>query len=553
MQVITFGKHANKLLSEIPTDYLNWVVKTINNKPDLVNIIKQELDVRNKPVDKYDPLIFGKDQTENIVNITVNTNGANIFFKDGTTTIVPYKPWALGPYEATNAKRLEGNQHYKFIKEYDYDSYVNDLLDNKPYEIFTSRSIEEGFMMRNGYTYYKGLKIEDVSLLSFDIETTSIDASLPGSEVVLITNTFRSNNCITHKMFDIHDYNFDQIKMIEAWESWVIKVNPDILLGHNVFSFDLPYLNTIKPLKLGRDNSEINVEHKKSKFRKDGSQQYEYHNIKIFGREICDTMFLSIKYDTSRHFPSYGLKSIEKHLKLVDDTRIEWDFTANPVKSFYKINGKLWQDFKEYCKQDGDSPIKMFDIMAPSFFYMNQSVPKTFQQMINEATGSQLDSIMIRGYLQQEKSIAQSSKKVEFEGAISIGVSGVYKNVFKQDISSLYPSIMLQYEIYDSKKDPEKNLVSILRYFREQRLINKKLAKDTGERYYDDLQNSMKIGINSLYGYMGAGYLLYNSPENAAKVTRLGREILEKAITYATGKNLTYWKSLSNTTENEIE
>jgi DNA polymerase elongation subunit (family B) len=549
MQVIPFGKHANKLLPEVPSDYLNWMIKTINDKPDLIEAVKSELKKRKNLKNVYDSLIFGKDSTEYIVNVTINQNGANVFFKDGTSKVIPYKPWALGPYEATNAKRLEGEQHYKFIKEYDYDFYVTDFLDNKPYEIFTPRSVEEGFMMCNGFTYFKGMKTEDASLLSFDIETTTTNAELPGSEVVLISNTFRKNGIITRRLFDIQDYKFNQIQMIDAWETWVREVNPDILLGHNIFSFDLPYLNTIKPLKLGRDGSEIYVEPQKSKFRKDGSQQYEYNNMKIFGREICDTYFLSIKYDISRHFPSYGLKAIEKHLKLVDESRIEWDFTKNSVKTFYKTNDSLWQEFKEYCRQDGDSPIKMFDIMAPSFFYMNQSVPKTFQQMINEATGSQLDSIMIRSYLQDGHSIASSSKKVEFEGAISLGVAGVYKNVFKQDLIALYPSIMLQYEIYDKDKDPKQNLLKILKYVRTERIKNKDLYKKTKNKYYDDLQGSQKIFANSLYGYLGSGYLLYNSPENAAKITRLGRETLEKAIKFATNKDVTYWRELSKEKE----
>ena len=119
-----------------------------------------------------------------------------------------------------------------------------------------------------------------------------------------------------------------------------------------------------------------------------------------------------------------------------------------------------------------------------------------------------------------------------------MGVPGVYENVRKVDVASLYPSIMLQYDIYDKKKDPERKMLKMLEYFRDERLKNKQLTKETGDQYYDDLQAAQKIMINSMYGFMGAGYLLYNYPFGASEVTRYGREILLKGVEWATGHTL---------------
>ena len=224
-------------------------------------------------------------------------------------------------------------------------------------------------------------------------------------------------------------------------------------------------------------------------------------------------------------------------LKLVNDNRIEWDFNKHPVKDVID-NPILWEQFIEYAKDDSDSPIKMVDKMLSTLFYFNQSVPKTLQQMVNEATGSQLDSIMIRSYLQDGYSQPKTSSKVPFEGAVSIGIPGIYKHVKKIDVASLYPSIMLQYNIYDKNKDPNQHLIKILSYFREERLKNKAIAEKTGDKYYDDLQNTQKVAINSLYGFLGAGYLLYNFPEGAAQVTKHGRDIIIKTTEWATGHTL---------------
>jgi DNA polymerase elongation subunit (family B) len=249
-------------------------------------------------------------------------------------------------------------------------------------------------------------------------------------------------------------------------------------------------------------------------------------------------MFLSIKYDIGRDFPSYGLKYIEKHLNLVNENRIEWDFKKYKTNDYQNWPDEIWKDFIKYCEDDGDSPIKMIEIMLPPFFYLCQSVPKTLQQIINEASGSQLDSLMIRSYFQDGYSQPKTSNKVEFEGAISMGVPGVYEDVIKVDVASLYPSIMIEYDIYDRRKDPNKNMLYMLEYFRDERLNNKKLTKETGEKYYDDMQAAQKIMINSMYGFMGAGYLLYNYPKGAAKVTEKGRDILLKGVEWATGHTL---------------
>lgn len=487
---------------------------------------------------KYDRLIFGKDSTEEVVNITIKDEKAFIYFKNGRHEIRPYLNWAIGRDAPQGGTRLTGNQYYKWIKDLDYNKFM-EIKNNWNPKMWTPRTMPEGFMLRSGMTYFKGMKVNEVSLLSFDIETTSLDKEADNAEVVLLSMTYRDREGKIFKaMFDIFDYKTKK----EFWydiNQAVLTWNPDVILGHNIISFDLPYAdhNSIG-LDWGRDGSRITFEEKTSKIRKDGSQQYDFHNVNIHGREVIDTFFLSLKYDIGREFPSYGLKAIEKHLGLVKENR-SWDFQTWPVwkvvQAYKDGNTKIWADFKAYCGDDSDSPIKMFDIMIPSLFYLCQAVPKTLQQMINEASGSQLDSLMIRSYLQDGCSLPNSSRKQEFEGAISMGIPGIYKNVRKVDVASLYPSIMLQYKIHDHQKDPKNHMLQMLAYFRDERLKNKKLASDTGDKYYDDLQNAQKIMINSMYGFLGAGYLLFNYPEGAAEVTRYGREILQKGVEWSTG------------------
>lgn len=498
-----------------------------------------DLDIKDKESSesKYDKLIFGKDSTENITNISIEDGVAHIYRKDAEPLRVPYNMWAVGSTWAEGSHKLKGHQYYKYMKDITQDEYERLRQSWNP-RLWMPRTPEEGFMLKNGHTYYKGMQVSDVSVLSTDIEATGFNPDDPNAEVILISNTFRDNKgSVTKKLFDIHDYE-DQYQMFADWEMFVEKMDPDIIIGHNILGYDLPYMNTQQRLHLGRDGSEVKFDDKTWKFRKDGSQQIEYKNVHINGRDVVDTMFLSIKYDIGRDFPSYGLKQIEQHLELVGDDRIEWDFENFHTKDYKTWPEGKWEEFRKYCEDDGDSPLKMFDIMIPAFFYLTQSVPKTLQQIINEASGSQLDTLMIRSYLQDGYSIPRTSQVKKYEGAVSMGVPGIYENVLKFDVASLYPSIMLEYNIYDKKKDPNRHMLKMLEYFRDERLGNKSLAKSTGEKYYDDMQQAQKIVINSMYGFLGANFLLFNFPDGAEAVTRYGREINIKGIEWATGHTL---------------
>lgn len=480
-------------------------------------------------------IIYGKNKEERIVNISIKDNTVFIFKETDDGVFVeeqPYKHWILSPkcYNESFIE-LKGNQFYKWFKEYEtIEDYY--LAKKNLYKLncFTVHNFQENFMVRNGYTYFKGMKTSDVSLLSFDIETTGLDPQAKDAEVLLITNTYRKGDYFESKTFCVTDYASDS-DMLLAWAGWVCELDPSILLGHNIVIFDIPYMIARCPqLPIGRFGVNLQVESFTREFRKDGSQSYSYNRINCFGREVVDTFFVAIKADIARKYDNYRLKSIIKQEGLEEQNRQHYD------ASLIKTNWSNLEERKKiiaYAEADSRDPIKLFDLMIPSFFYLTPYIPKPFQIMTESATGSQINSVMIRSYLQSDYSVAKDSAAVEYQGAISFGNVGIYNNVFKVDIASLYPSIMRYYKIFPKGKDYNGNFLKILNYFTEERLKNKQLAKDTKERFYDDLQNAQKIVINSAYGFMGASGLNYNYPEGAALVTKYGREIITKAINWA--------------------
>ena len=95
-------------------------------------------------------------------------------------------------------------------------------------------------------------------------------------------------------------------------------------------------------LLLGKDISEIVYSKKPKKFRKDGSQTYDYFEAKIFGRQLIDTFFLSIKYDIARKYESYGLKQIISQEGLEKKDRTKWDFEKIMPKEIWDNYSVDW-------------------------------------------------------------------------------------------------------------------------------------------------------------------------------------------------------------------
>jgi len=481
-------------------------------------------------------LIFGKDLTKNVVSIEAGDGEVTIFKETEygvTEEKRDYYPWILRHANNTDEKpNLEGSLYFntydKFKTHQDLRNETKNLYSNNT-KYFNVRDDKERCLINKGITYYKGLKVENVSVLSFDIETNGLTMD-KNSKVYLISNTYKFNNKVVRKLFTVDDYS-NQREMIDAWCKFVRDINPSIITGHNIFGYDLPYLRNIqRHLNLGRNNTPAQFDHRPSFYRKDGSQTYEYKNVKIYGREVVDTFFLSLKYDIGRNYSNYSLKTIIREEGLEKEGRQFYDPTligknwTNPIEKAKII---------EYCKDDADDSLALYELMIPSFFYLNQSVPMSLQNIINKASGSQINSVMMRGYLQDQHSVPEPSPVCSFTGGISFGNPGIYNDVYKVDVASLYPSIMLQYRIYDKHKDPQGKFLEMVDYFTEERLLNKAKGKETGDRYYKDLEQSQKIMINSAYGFMGARGLNFNSPQNASRVTQLGRAILGRGIRFA--------------------
>ena len=536
-------------------DYLDLEADTIEFKEEVDGLLVRTNDydafvpekyrhiIQPPPTSKYDNhLIYGKNPTEGIVACEVDDSKLILYMNDGTTQEKPMIYWILTPKPIKGSKKLEGDLHYKYATEFKTNKEfraATGFLKSKGKDFYTVWDPREAAMIYYGFTLFKGLKVEDVSVLSFDIEAAGLNHD-SDSKVFLITNTLRSGSKTIKKHFRVDEYGDNDIAMIQDWCEWVVEQDPTVITGHNIYGYDFPYIQHCygKPLPLGKNGEEAKLSNSVSRFRVDGNTSWDYNKINILGRHIIDGMFLAVKHDIERNYPSWGLKQIAEYEGLIKEGRQFYD--ASKIRDNW-CNPVEREKIVAYGKDDSDDSLALYDLMIPSIFYMSQYLPKTFQNMGVSASGSQLNALMVRAYIQEGHSIPKASEHEYVAGGMSYGIPGIYKNVIKWDAKSFYPSTILAYNIYDKIKDPKAYYYEMVKYFTYRRFQQKEQYVKTGDKYYDDLQAASKVFANSAYGLLGVSGLNFNSPNNAIKITQLCRSSLQKTILWATGKDTDYW------------
>lgn len=487
-----------------------------------------------------DSIIFGSDTRQNVVNVSVKFGRVYVYREEGSEVkcdVEAFQPWMLASEPLDSRfEELEGNSFFKYIKQFRNEKDYRNARENWRYrDIWALGSLPEQYLVSSGVTYFKDSNPKNVRTLFFDIETTGLTHDYK-SRVLLISNTFRANGQIVKKLFSVDEYETDN-EMLRAWVKWVKKIDPSVMVTYNGWNFDLPYIMYCAwkhgvTLDLGRDGSELTFAKHESKFRQDQNRTIAYKEPRIFGREQVDLFFVTQKYDIGKKFSNYRLKTVVKEAGLQKEGRQFYD--AGLI--FKKWDDKVEREkIKQYAIDDADDTMSVYDLVIDGFFYPSQNVPKTFQTMCMSASGSQINSMLLRAYLAVGHSIPKASEKQKFQGAISKGYPGVYHNVHSLDVASLYPSIILTYNVTDKEKDPYEYVLYMVKYFREQRLVYKKLAAD-GSAYYKSMDAVAKAFLNSFYGFYGTKGLHFSSPHCASEVTRYGREILTTAMDWAKGK-----------------
>lgn len=501
-------------------------------------------------------VLFGVDPTEGIVAVEpVGEDMMRLFlrtenrleFRDEPFTpflLVEDKKMLQGFKRPCHFEALSSENEYKFLTLFERWSdclkartylhkttRVPPSTPEAPY-FFLSDPIHQ-FLLLTGKTLFKGFAFEDLHRLALDIETATAPGyafSNPQREEDRILSIALMDNRSNEEVLFASEYG--EREMLETLGERIRCLDPDVLEGHNLFNFDLEYIVTrarmhgVK-LQWGRDDSEPRI--RRSRFSV-AERTIDYTRMDIYGRHVVDTLFLLQYYDVvARELESYALKAAARHFGLaaaertyIEPEEINWYYEHKP------------EQLKRYNLDDVRETLALSELLAYPFFLQARIFPFSYQNIFVRGNATKINALFIREYLRQRASVPRPGEAEAFAGGYTdVFRHGVVRPVISCDVASLYPSILLS----NNLKPPGDSLdvfLPLLRDLRNFRLEAKKSAQTVEDPhqkdYYEALQQTFKILINSFYGYLGTRLHHFADPHLAGVVTRRGREIIAQMI-----------------------
>jgi DNA polymerase elongation subunit (family B) len=420
--------------------------------------------------------------------------------------------------------------------------------------------------------------------MSLDIETTS-ENGFPSveearEEILCITvKDFTSKKIITwgcgefrNSRDDVH-YVYCQNErelLLKFLEYWVQKT-PDVITGWNVKFFDMPFIcrriDRMLSIKHMRSMSPWNSVRERKLFVK-GQEKIYYDIIGVATLDYYD-LYQKFTYTNQESYRLDHIAFVELGQKKLDHSEFE------NFQDFYRSD---WQKFIEYNIHD----VELVDMLEDKMKLIELAVTMAYDAKVNfEDVFYQVrmwDSIIYDALTQENIVIppkTESTKDQQYAGAyVKEPVPGIYDWVVNFDLNSLYPHLIMQYNIspetllddrvsginvdkllnreidtstldgvtmcpngtlFTTKK--QGFLPKLMQKIYTERTIYKKkmlaakqeyentkdpqLVKDIAK--YNNIQMARKIQLNSAYGAIGNEYFRYFRLENAEAITLSGQ------------------------------
>jgi DNA polymerase elongation subunit (family B) len=486
-----------------------------------------------------DPVLFGADPTERIVAVEFTApDQVQVYRREETKTVVEeaqHKPfaWASEPVPG-ELRELAGAGAFKFAVAFDNVTAFAKAKTTYKRELFALSDLAHQYLLASGRTLFKGMAFEDLRRMQVDIETrTGTDGAMSDASKDPLLAIALSDSSGWEEILMVEDPadEAQEKAVLEKFVALLRERDPDVIEGHNIFKFDLPYLETrarrLKTkLDLGRDGSVLRSHPSRLQI---AERLIQYRKFEIHGRHIIDTLFLVQFHDVgARELESFGLKAAARHFGVAEDDRVKLG-----AREITEAHAKKRKTFVQYALQDVRETRGLSAALSPAWFTQATIFPYNYQDVVIRGNATKINSLFLREYLRQGQSVPALPEVQRFEGGYTdIFFTGVARDVWHCDIASLYPSVMLSFGIF-----PESDTLGVfgdmlarLRKFRLEAKAAMRSAKGAEKSHLDALQGTFKILINSFYGYLGFAQGNFADFEAAAAVTAKGRELLRGMV-----------------------
>jgi len=392
-----------------------------------------------------------------------------------------------------------------------------------------------------------------LKLLGFKIDVYSPTGSMnPEIDPVILISTVTGEGVVRQFEADGHDDR----EALRSFVSYVSEYNPDVVVGFYSNFFDLQYLaNRAKHLGI------------KFTINRDGSEPHisVYGHVSIVGRAHVDL------YDVASVLPEVKLKTLRNiadYLKVkAESPRVSVDLTQLPR---YWDNPSLKGKILESSYHDSELLLGVAEKLLPTAVSMSQVSGMPLDQVMRAGVGFRVENMLMReAHVSGELVPARGERARQpyVGGYVLEPRPGIYRDVAVLDFASMYPNIMIKFNVSpDTYVPPDENvrdndvyvapevnhrfrkeppgfykrvLEKLLKVRREIRERMKKLSPRSQDYLLlDERQRAVKTMTNAVYGYCGWTGAKWYLRQVAEATAAWGRETIKKAIEIAKNHEL---------------
>lgn len=388
------------------------------------------------------------------------------------------------------------------------------------------------FLLQSGVTLFKEMTFSDLRRVQIRIaaHAKAGKRSDPRKTEDRILSAALTDSTGWEQTFD--GRKLSEPEILRGLAAAIVERDPDIIEGHDLFNHSLPYLMHRAELHslnlaLGRDGSEL---HSYSPRGNPLESPVENALYEIAGRHLIDTKSLAHSYASSKKpFEQFGLRYVMQQLNL-PQSHEHADPSQRSMDTPQEHSDSLAANLHSECLDIAT----LSSHLTPSYVFQSRMVPLSFDALLRAGSAAKIELMMLREYIRQKHSVPKTQTGTQHSGGYTdIFVTGILPNVLSADIESLYPSIMLTQNIKPSS-DELGTFTQLLQVLTTSRLEAKRRMKSTQDprqrQSIDAFQSSLKILVNSFYGYLGYARGLFNDFEQADRVTTIGQEFLRTII-----------------------
>ena len=490
-------------------------------------------------------LLFGADLTPRIVAVELGETGTARVHRretDASTAadVEAFHPFVWADSDVVDlgieSEKLQSDLKYSWLITVDSWKELIALrngLKNSGRHFFAFTDPVQHYLTATGRTLFKDLPFEELKRMQLEVLSVAGGAD-PGPDNHIMSIAL-SDNTGWAELIVVDPSNIEESERnaLRRLTALIKERDPDVIEGHNLFRFDLPYLvDRAKKLKTkldwGRSGGFLRSRPSRLQI---AEKTIDYPKFTIGGRHFVDTFLLAQFYDVGmRSLAGFERTDVARHFELCDSEQVS-ALTGKELQRAYLDDSEM---FRRRALCGVRETRALSDLLSPSYFIQAQIFPYNYQDVIVRGNATRINALFLREYFRQRHSIPELPMVRAFEGGYTdIFFTGVARNVWHCDIASLYPSVMLQFDCFPATDQLQifRHLLTDLRTFRLEAKAKMRAQKDPATQHHlQALQNTFKILLNSFYGYLGFAQGHFADFDAAARVTQIGRDLLEKMI-----------------------